>query len=219
MSARDDRYEEATAADAEEYLLSEHEPVEVSVSSTLLTAFAFRLEPDDVRRLRERARAQGVKPTQLVRAWVLERLTTEDKVPLEADEALSTLRRLVAHRVRAGRGRYGRRSPSPRGSRPIWDRRGPHHRGVPRGRSGHRPAGDRRLGQASQRPPRQTHSGRAGAVRPGLRRSDPSGAPGRCATALGGGCSPPGRSAPRSARSVPPNRHRAAQHHRRPTRG
>jgi len=105
MSARDDRYEEATAADAEEYLLSEHEPVEVSVSSTLLTAFAFRLEPDDVRRLRERARAQGVKPTQLVRAWVLERLTTEDKVPLEADEALSTLRRLVAHRVRAGRGR------------------------------------------------------------------------------------------------------------------
>jgi hypothetical protein len=61
-----------------------------------MSAFALRFDPAAVERLRERAAAEGVGVTQLVRAWVLERLEADDAVPVEADEALSTLRRLLA---------------------------------------------------------------------------------------------------------------------------
>ncbi len=63
-----------------------------------MSAFAVRFDPADVDRLRARAGAEGVGVTQLVRAWVLDRLEADDAVPVEADEALSTLRRLVARR-------------------------------------------------------------------------------------------------------------------------
>lgn len=100
MTNRAELYEkEATAADEQEYLISEGTPVDVQVGPRRMSSLAVRFGQADVDRLRARAEAEGVGVTQLVRAWVLERLAERDAVPLEADEALSTLRRLVAHRA------------------------------------------------------------------------------------------------------------------------
>lgn len=70
-------------------------PVDVTATQRM-TAFAVRFDPSTVQRLRQRAESEGVGVTQLVRAWVLDRLEADDTVPAEADEALNTLRRLVA---------------------------------------------------------------------------------------------------------------------------
>jgi hypothetical protein len=90
------RYEaDADAADGLEF--GNGTPVEVHTGQRM-SAFAVRFDPADVDRLRARADAEGVGVTQLVRAWVLDRLEADDAVPVEADQALSTLRRLVSRR-------------------------------------------------------------------------------------------------------------------------
>ena len=91
------RYEaDADEADALEF--GSGTPVDVKAGPQRMSAFAVRFDPADVDRLRAKARAEGVGVTQLVRAWVLDRLDADDAVPVEADEALRTLRRLVARR-------------------------------------------------------------------------------------------------------------------------
>jgi hypothetical protein len=72
--------------------------VEVDVVPNAMSSLAIRFERSDLSTLRKRAQSEGVGVTQLVRAWVLERLAEEGEVPLEADEALATLRRLVTQR-------------------------------------------------------------------------------------------------------------------------
>jgi predicted HicB family RNase H-like nuclease len=89
------RYE-TDAEEADELEFGRGRPVEVEAGPRRMSAFALRFDPAVVERLRERAAAEGVGVTQLVRAWVLERLEADDTVPVEADEALSTLRRLLA---------------------------------------------------------------------------------------------------------------------------
>ncbi|MHB8320301.1 MAG: hypothetical protein ACYDEP_13930 [Acidimicrobiales bacterium] len=92
-----ERYEvDADEADALEF--GSGTPVEVKAGPQRMSAFAVRFDPADVDRLRAKARAEGVGVTQLVRAWVLDRLEGDDAVPVEADEALRTLRRLVVRR-------------------------------------------------------------------------------------------------------------------------
>ncbi len=86
---------EADADEADGLEFGNGTTVEVKTGQRM-SAFAVRFDPADVDRLRERANAEGVGVTQLVRAWVLDRLEADDNVPVEADEALSTLRRLVA---------------------------------------------------------------------------------------------------------------------------
>jgi hypothetical protein len=91
------RYEaDADEADALEF--GSGTPVDVKAGPQRMSAFAVRFDPADVDRLRAKARAEGVGVTQLVRAWVLDRLDADDAVPVEADEALRTLRRLVVRR-------------------------------------------------------------------------------------------------------------------------
>ena len=91
------RYEaDADEADALEF--GSGTPVDVKAGPQRMSAFAVRFDPADVDRLRAKARAEGVGVTQLVRAWVLDRLEADDAVPVEADEALRTLRRLVVRR-------------------------------------------------------------------------------------------------------------------------
>jgi hypothetical protein len=51
-------------------------------------AFALRLPVEAVEELRERAEAQGIGVTQLVREWLLERLQLERRRPGAAAEAL-----------------------------------------------------------------------------------------------------------------------------------
>lgn len=59
----------------------EYEQVEVERSDRPLSAtFAVRLDPNTVELLRRVARSMNVGPTQLVRAWVLERLKIERSV-------------------------------------------------------------------------------------------------------------------------------------------
>ncbi len=92
-----ERYEaDADVADALEF--GSGTPVEVKAGPQRMSAFAVRFDPADVDRLRARAHAEGIGVTQLVRAWVLDRLEDDDAVPVEADEALRTLRRLVVRR-------------------------------------------------------------------------------------------------------------------------
>ena len=91
------RYEaDADEADALEF--GSGTPVDVKAGPQRMSAFAVRFDPADVDRLRAKARAEGVGVTQLVRTWVLDRLEADDGVPVEADEALRTLRRLVVRR-------------------------------------------------------------------------------------------------------------------------
>jgi hypothetical protein len=70
----------------------EYEEVEVERPEQPLSAtFAVRLDPRTVDLLRQIARSQGIGATQLVRAWVLERLRIERAVGIlaEPDDALS----------------------------------------------------------------------------------------------------------------------------------
>lgn len=89
---------EADAIEADGLEFGNGAPVEVKAGPRRMSAFALRFDPAVVERLRVRADTEGVGVTQLVRAWVLDRLEADDAVPVEADEALSTLRRLVARR-------------------------------------------------------------------------------------------------------------------------
>lgn len=86
---------EANQADEREYLLSEMTPVDVKVSPVPMSALAVRFDPADLDRLRARAEADGVGVTQLVRAWVLERLDDDDQLPAAASEAFTVLRRVI----------------------------------------------------------------------------------------------------------------------------
>ncbi|MHB8294856.1 MAG: hypothetical protein ACYDH5_09595 [Acidimicrobiales bacterium] len=90
---------EADADEADAMEFGKGTPIEVKTGGQRMSAFAVRLDPADVARLRARAAVEGVGATQLVRAWVLDRLEADDTVPVEADEALSTLRRLVARTI------------------------------------------------------------------------------------------------------------------------
>lgn len=97
MTTARDRYEaEANEADEREYLISEMTPVEVHVGPVPKSALAVRFDPADLDRLRARAEAEGVGVTQLVRAWVLERLSQDDELPVAAAELLAELRRLLS---------------------------------------------------------------------------------------------------------------------------
>ena len=91
------RYE-ADAGEADAMEFGSGTPIDVKAGPQRMSAFAVRFDPADVNRLRARANAERVGVTQLVRAWVLDRLEADDAVPAEADEALRTLRRLVARR-------------------------------------------------------------------------------------------------------------------------
>jgi hypothetical protein len=91
------RYE-ADADEANALEFGNGTPIDVKTGPQRMSAFAVRFDPADVARLRAKAAAEQVGVTQLVRAWVLDRLEADDAVPVEADEALSTLRRLVARR-------------------------------------------------------------------------------------------------------------------------
>lgn len=91
------RYE-ADAGEADAMEFGAGVPIDLEAGPQRMSAFAVRFDPADVNRLRARAQTEGVGVTQLVRAWVLERLEADDAVPVEADEALRTLRRIVAHR-------------------------------------------------------------------------------------------------------------------------
>lgn len=91
--------QEAMVADEQEHLTQEGTPAAVQVGPRRMSSSAVRFGQADVDRRRARAGTEGVGVTQPVRAWVLERLAEQDAVPLEAGEALSTLRRLVAHRA------------------------------------------------------------------------------------------------------------------------
>ncbi len=100
MTMTDDmaaRYE-ADADEADTMEFGNGTPIDVKTSPQRMSALAVRFDPGALDRLRARADAEGIGVTQLVRAWVLDRLEADDTVPVEADEALSTLRRLVARR-------------------------------------------------------------------------------------------------------------------------
>jgi hypothetical protein len=81
---------EAREADATEY--GHGTPVKVEIGPAPMSAFAVSFDADTVEALRERAAAEGVGVTQLVRAWVLERLDSDERLPVAAAEALNTLR-------------------------------------------------------------------------------------------------------------------------------
>ncbi len=89
---------DATAADEREYLISEMTPARVETSGRPMAAMAVRFDPDTLVLLRERAAAEGVGVTRLIRAWVTERLAEpDDGLPVEVAEALATLKdRLTA---------------------------------------------------------------------------------------------------------------------------
>ena len=80
---------DATQADEREYL-SVGTPVGVRVGPHPMSALTVRFDAEVIDVLRERAGAEGVGVTQLVRAWVMERLAAPDEegLPVEA-----TLRR------------------------------------------------------------------------------------------------------------------------------
>lgn len=89
---------EADTVEADGLVRGTGTPVEAQVAPQQMSALAVGFDPAVGDRLRARADTEGVGVTQLVRAWVLDRLEADDAVPVEADEALSTLRRLVARR-------------------------------------------------------------------------------------------------------------------------
>ncbi len=88
---------DATEADEREYLSSVGTPVGVRVGPHPMSALTVRFDAEVIDVLRERAGAEGVGVTQLVRAWVMERLAAPDEegLPVEATEALASLRRVL----------------------------------------------------------------------------------------------------------------------------
>jgi hypothetical protein len=86
MTPAKEHYEQqATEADEREYLPEDLTPVGVQVAAVPKAALAVRFDPADLDRLRERAIADGVGVTQLVRTWVLERLNDDGPGELPAD--------------------------------------------------------------------------------------------------------------------------------------
>lgn len=61
----------------------ELKPVRVRFSKNLSEGITVRLDPEALRKLRERAHAQGIGPSTLARMWILEHL--RDDPPLSAD--------------------------------------------------------------------------------------------------------------------------------------
>lgn len=53
---------------------NEFRPVRVRFSANLSRGLTVQFDPSTVEKLQVRAKATGVRPTQLVRMWVLERL-------------------------------------------------------------------------------------------------------------------------------------------------
>lgn len=86
---------ERVAAEADEMEFGKGRRVKVRTGEPM-SALAVRLSGTDIERLRARAEAQGVGVTQLVRTWILARLDETDSVPVEAEEALGTIRRMLA---------------------------------------------------------------------------------------------------------------------------
>jgi hypothetical protein len=107
MTTAKEHYEQqATEADERDYLPEDLNPVDVQVAAVPKTALAVRFDPADLDRLRERALAEGIGVTQLVRTWVLERLNDDSPGQLPADlaRAFMDLRAEVAKLAqRAGR--------------------------------------------------------------------------------------------------------------------
>lgn len=70
------------------------------------TTFAIRLEHSDVEKIRVLARSRGIGPTQLARAWLLDRIRLEQAVGElanpEADEEELQIRRKVMEDVANG---------------------------------------------------------------------------------------------------------------------
>lgn len=96
MKTSRDKYEQqATEADRRDYLVDQMPPADVRVGPAPMSALAVRFDPADLDRLRARAEANGVGVTQLVRAWVLERLDDDDQLPVAASEAFRVLRQLI----------------------------------------------------------------------------------------------------------------------------
>jgi|SRR5713101_1496348 len=70
--------------------LTKMRPAEVRVAKQPKNALAVRFDPSDLERLRQRAEAEGVGITQLVRTWVLERLN-ERKLPAPVVDLMAAL--------------------------------------------------------------------------------------------------------------------------------
>lgn len=65
---------EVDAFDEDDFDLATLQPAEVRVGREPKSALSVRFDAADIERLRDRAAIAGVGITQLVRAWVLERL-------------------------------------------------------------------------------------------------------------------------------------------------
>ena len=74
--------------DLEEFPLSSLHRVPVKRPGRPQEAFALRLPQEAVEELREMAESQGVGVTQLVRAWVIDRLELERRRPVTANTVL-----------------------------------------------------------------------------------------------------------------------------------
>jgi len=70
----------------------ELEEVPVTVAKEPTITFSVRLSRDDVNRIRAAARARGVGPTELARAWVLEALSQEVADTPSPERALDRVR-------------------------------------------------------------------------------------------------------------------------------
>lgn len=105
MTTASEHYEqEATEADEREYVLDEMTPAGVRARRSTKAALAVRFDQADLDKLRARAIAEGIGVTQLVRAWVLERLNDDNpgQLPAAVAEAFITLRKEVTRMVDRG---------------------------------------------------------------------------------------------------------------------
>jgi len=89
MSERRAHDRDAAAFEAADYDLSILRRVEVRRGKAK-SSLAVRFDADDLDRLRQRAEAQGIGVTQLVRRWVLDRLDEPDEAGA-VDELMDAL--------------------------------------------------------------------------------------------------------------------------------
>jgi hypothetical protein len=76
-----ERLADERADAAREYPFSAGTPIEVQVNAVSTSSFTVRFDPDSTDALREQAAADGVGVVQMLRAWVLERLATDRRLP------------------------------------------------------------------------------------------------------------------------------------------
>ncbi len=75
------REEEAAFWDSHDFtdFWDELKPVRVRAARNLSEGITIRLDPETLKRLRSRARDQGIGPTTLARMWILERLKSANR--------------------------------------------------------------------------------------------------------------------------------------------